>query len=51
MPVSTSTTELFKKPAAVNIQNALENIDAAKKRKHEIMAEVDQELANSNITE
>ena len=38
-------------PAAVNIHNALENIDAAKKRKHEIMAEAVQDLANANTTE
>jgi len=38
-------------PAAVNIHNALENIDAAKKRKQEIMAEAVQDLANANTTE
>ena len=51
MPVSAQTSELIKMPAAVNIHNALENIDAAKKRKQEIMAEADQDLANANITE
>ena len=51
MPVSAQASELINMPAAVNVKNALENIDSAKKRKGEIMAEAVQDLANANTTE
>lgn len=51
MPTSAQAAELINMPAAVNIKNALENIDSAKKRKGETMAEAVQDLANANTTE
>lgn len=51
MPTSAQAGELINMPAAVNVKNALENIDAAKKRKNEIMAEAVQDLANANTTD
>ena len=51
MPVSKQTTELTKMPAAVNIYNALENIDAARMRKKKIIVEAEQDLANADATE
>lgn len=51
MPVSAQASELINMPAAVNVKNALENIDAAKKRKADSMAEAVQDLANANTTE
>lgn len=49
MPVSETASQIAEMPPSVAIKQALSNIDAAKKRKEEIIKDIVEQLANLNI--
>lgn len=51
MPVSETAQNLSQQPVSVAIKQALDNIDACRKKKEEILKEVVETLANMNIIE
>lgn len=51
MPQSESGSEAAQRPCSINLKQALDNIEAAKVRKEEIIKEVVDKLANLNLIE
>lgn len=51
MPQSAAAVDVAAAPAAIQIKNALDNIETARKKKEDIMSEVVQDLSNLNMVD